>query len=77
MFLHTSPYAPVPELQESEVASAHWIPLDMLVAPKARYGEVVTDLATRLAPRNAFARAGEQFGIVPIDYHSDQLPPQP
>lgn len=49
----------------------------MLVAPKARYGEVVTDLATRLAPRNAFARAGEQFGIVPIDYHSDQLPPQP
>ncbi|GJN90242.1 hypothetical protein Rhopal_003241-T1 [Rhodotorula paludigena] len=56
VFLHTSPYPPVPELQETEVASAHWIPLDLLHAPAAKYGRVPIDIATRLAPRNRFAR---------------------
>lgn len=56
VFLHTSPYPPVPELQESEVASAHWIPLDLLHAPAAKYGSVPIDIATRLAPRNRVAR---------------------
>lgn len=56
VFLHTSPYPPVPELQESEVASAHWIPLDLLHAPAAKYGSVPIDIATRLAPRNKVAR---------------------
>lgn len=47
VFLHTSPYAPVPELQESEVASAHWIPLELLHAPQARYGVVGIDISSR------------------------------
>lgn len=47
VFLHTSPYAPIPELQDTEVASAHWIPLDVLHAPKAKYGRVGIDISTR------------------------------
>lgn len=27
VFLHMSPHCPVPELQASEVASAHWVPI--------------------------------------------------
>lgn len=38
------------------MASAHWIPLDLLHAPAAKYGRVPIDIATRLAPRNRFAR---------------------
>lgn len=57
VFLHTSPHAPVPELQETEVASAHWIPLELLHAPTAKYGSVEIDIASRLAPKNKVARA--------------------
>ncbi|SCV67851.1 BQ2448_5462 [Microbotryum intermedium] len=63
VFLHTSPHAPIPELQESEVASAHWVPLEQLTAPQATVGVVSIDISTRrvdnrmaLAPRNALAR---------------------
>lgn len=47
VFLSTSREAPVPELQESEVASCHWIPLELLHAPQARYGTVGIDISTR------------------------------
>jgi hypothetical protein len=57
VFLHTSPHAAIPELQETEVASAHWIPLELLHAPTARYGSVDIDIASRLAPKNKVARA--------------------
>ncbi|GAA6062879.1 hypothetical protein JCM10212_002101, partial [Sporobolomyces blumeae] len=63
VFLHTSPHAPVPELQETEVASAHWIPLELLHAPHARYGTVEIDIATRLSPKNRFVR-GVLKGLV-------------
>lgn len=47
IWLHTSPHTPIPELQESEVASAHWIPLDLLHAPQAKYGVVGIDISSR------------------------------
>ena len=46
----------MPELQETEVASAHWIPLELLHSPTARYGTVDIDIASRLAPKNRVAR---------------------
>lgn len=51
VFLHTSPHTPLPELQESEVASAHWVPLDLLHPPKAKYGNVGIDISTRYVAR--------------------------
>ena len=47
VFLHTSPHTPMPELQASEVASAHWIPIEQLHAPQARYGAVGVDISSR------------------------------
>lgn len=47
VFLHTSPATPIPELQETEVASAHWIPLELLHAPLAKYGSVGIDISSR------------------------------
>lgn len=46
----------MPELQESEVASAHWVPLELLHAPQAKYGVVGIDISSRLAPRSPLAR---------------------
>lgn len=77
VFLHTSPHAPMPELQESEVASAHWIPLEQLVAPQVRYGEVVTDIATRLAPHNVFARKALQLLVGSMRFSCILLPNEP
>jgi hypothetical protein len=68
VFLHTSPYAPIPELQETEVASAHWIPLELLHAPAAKYGHVPIDIATRLAPRNRFARTALRLLVGKMDF---------
>ncbi|BGP41414.1 hypothetical protein JCM10449v2_005394 [Rhodotorula kratochvilovae] len=77
VFLHTSPYPPVPELQESEVASAHWIPLDLLHAPAAKYGAVPIDIATRLAPRNRFARWALHMLVGKMDFKCILLPNDP
>ncbi|BGP56451.1 hypothetical protein JCM8202_001809 [Rhodotorula sphaerocarpa] len=77
VFLHTSPHAPVPELQETEVASAHWIPLEMLHAPIAKYGHVPIDIATRLAPRNRFARTALRLLVGNMDFKCILLPNDP
>ncbi|GAA6055225.1 hypothetical protein JCM3770_000723 [Rhodotorula araucariae] len=77
VFLHTSPYPPIPELQESEVASAHWIPLDLLHAPAAKYGSVPIDIATRLAPRNRFARWALHMLVGKMDFKCILLPNDP
>ncbi|GAA5870870.1 hypothetical protein JCM8547_001728, partial [Rhodosporidiobolus lusitaniae] len=77
VFLHTSPYAPTPELQESEVASAHWIPLDLLHAPAAKTGKVEIDIATRLAPRSRWARRALQVLMGKMDFKCILLPNDP
>ncbi|GAA5852103.1 hypothetical protein JCM9279_005058 [Rhodotorula babjevae] len=77
VFLHTSPYPPIPELQESEVASAHWIPLDLLHAPAAKYGSVPIDIATRLAPRNKVARWILHMLVGQMDFKCILLPNDP
>jgi 8-oxo-dGTP pyrophosphatase MutT (NUDIX family) len=51
VFLYTSPETPIPELQESEVASAHWIPIEQLTAPAAQYDSVAVDISTRSVSR--------------------------
>ncbi|GAA5913973.1 hypothetical protein JCM5296_006716 [Sporobolomyces johnsonii] len=77
VFLHTSPHAPLPELQETEVASAHWIPLDLLHSPAARYGSVEIDIASRLAPRNRVARAALQMLVGKMYFKCILLPNDP
>ena len=57
IWLHTSPHTPIPELQESEVASAHWIPLELLHAPQAKYGVVGIDISSRSVVLYARRRA--------------------
>ncbi|CEH16461.1 peroxisomal nudix hydrolase [Ceraceosorus bombacis] len=56
VFLQTSPFSPLPELQETEVASAHWIPLDLLYTPKPKWGLTSVDIASRLAPKSPAVR---------------------
>ncbi|GAA5987533.1 hypothetical protein JCM10908_001995 [Rhodotorula pacifica] len=77
VFLHVSPHAPIPELQETEVASAHWIPLELLHAPAAKYGHVPIDIATRLAPRNRFARTALRLLVGKMDFKCILLPNDP
>ncbi|BGP17674.1 hypothetical protein JCM10213_003578 [Rhodosporidiobolus nylandii] len=77
VFLHTSPYAPIPELQPSEVASAHWVPLELLHPPAAKYGSVEIDIATRLAPRNKLARAALKVLMGRMAFQCILLPNDP
>ncbi|KAG0139546.1 hypothetical protein CROQUDRAFT_101387 [Cronartium quercuum f. sp. fusiforme G11] len=52
VFLSTCPAneGPEPDLEPNEVESAYWVPIDELVGPRTRWGEVVIDLSSRLAP---------------------------
>ncbi|SCZ93079.1 BZ3500_MvSof-1268-A1-R1_Chr6-2g08448 [Microbotryum saponariae] len=77
VFLHTSPHAPIPELQESEVASAHWVPLEQLTAPQAKVGVVSIDISTRLAPRNALARIFLKALVGSMNFKCILLPNHP
>ncbi|KAK4052008.1 hypothetical protein OIO90_004538 [Microbotryomycetes sp. JL221] len=77
IFLHTSPYAPMPELQESEVASAHWIPIEKLTPPQAKYGQVSIDISTRLAPKNVLARYALKLLIGKMNFTCILLPNEP
>ncbi|GAA6015824.1 hypothetical protein JCM10207_008809 [Rhodosporidiobolus poonsookiae] len=77
VFLHTSPYTPVPEVQEDEVASAHWIPLELLHPPTAKYGSVEIDIATRLAPRSRLARSFLQTLMGEMSFKCILLPNDP
>ncbi|CAD6567565.1 MAG: hypothetical protein CYPHOPRED_001800 [Cyphobasidiales sp. Tagirdzhanova-0007] len=56
VFLHTSPDPLVPDIQASEVASAHWVPLTCLLAPHIRWGNVCIDITSRITPRSRAIR---------------------
>lgn len=77
VFLHTSPHTPIPELQESEVASAHWIPLELLHAPQAKYGVVGIDISSRLAPRSSMARVALKLLLGSMHFRCVLLPNDP
>ncbi|KAL8293371.1 hypothetical protein RQP46_000072 [Phenoliferia psychrophenolica] len=77
VFLHTSPHTPMPELQESEVASAHWVPLELLHAPQAKYGVVGIDISSRLAPRSPVARFALRLLVGSMHFRCVLLPNEP
>ncbi|KAK4050304.1 hypothetical protein OIV83_003625 [Microbotryomycetes sp. JL201] len=77
VFLHTSPYAPMPELQESEVSSAHWVSIEKLTPPQAQYGNVSIDISTRLAPRNMLARFALKMLVGSMNFTCILLPNEP
>ncbi|MCO5599782.1 hypothetical protein L7F22_053889 [Adiantum nelumboides] len=56
VFVQTSPFSPIPDLQPSEVASAHWIPLSLLYTPTPKWGVTSVDIASRLAPKSPAVR---------------------
>lgn len=57
VFLQTTPFPHTPDLQPTEVASAHWIEIANLYNPTPKWGTVSIDIATRLAPRSNVIRA--------------------
>ncbi|KAM0754860.1 hypothetical protein T439DRAFT_309686 [Meredithblackwellia eburnea MCA 4105] len=77
VFLHTSAHTPVPELQASEVASAHWVPLELLHAPQAKYGVVGIDISSRLAPRSPVARFALRLLVGSMHFRCVLLPNDP
>ncbi|KAM0786375.1 hypothetical protein ACM66B_001843 [Microbotryomycetes sp. NB124-2] len=77
VFLHTSPYTPMPELQESEVSSAHWVSIEKLTPPQAHYGQVSIDISTRLAPRNMLARYALKMLVGSMNFTCILLPNEP
>ncbi|WWC66899.1 uncharacterized protein I206_100806 [Kwoniella pini CBS 10737] len=82
VFLQTSPFSPVPELQATEVSSVHWIPLSLLAPPfdTAQWSQVEIDISSRLSPRNTFVRwclrnliGKMQFGCVLLPDEPDTV----
>lgn len=43
VFLHTSPEMPIPDIQQSEVASAHWVPLSCCKATRPALRAAIAD----------------------------------
>ena len=52
VFVQTSPFSPLPDLQPSEVASAHWVPLALLYTPRPKWGTTSVDISSRLLASN-------------------------
>jgi 8-oxo-dGTP pyrophosphatase MutT (NUDIX family) len=77
VFLQTSPFSPLPELQASEVASAHWIPLSLLYTPTPKWGLTSVDIASRLAPKSPFVRAALRALVGKMDFKCVLLPNAP
>lgn len=77
VFLHMGKAHPQIELQDSEVASAHWIPLHQLFPPDAVWGDVHVDLGSRLAARNKALRAVLRLLIGHMHFKSLLLPNEP
>lgn len=78
VFLSTSPHTPAMDLQPSEVASAHWVPLDLLTGGhKTRWGDVKVDIASRLAPRSRTIRWGLRILIGSMHFQCILLPDRP
>lgn len=77
VFLHLTPHTPIPELQEDEVASAHWIPLEQLEDPGAEYGSVAVDISQRLAPKSKFAQSILRVLVGSMYFRCIMLPNEP
>ncbi|KAE8210930.1 hypothetical protein CF327_g5261 [Tilletia walkeri] len=77
VFLQTSPFSPLPDLQPSEVSSAHWIPLQLLYTPKPRWGLTSVDIASRLAPKSPAVRWVLRALVGKMDFRCVLLPNKP
>lgn len=77
VFIQTSPFSPIPDLQPSEVASAHWIPLHLLYTPSPKWGVTSVDIAQRLAPKSPAVRWALRVLVGKMDFRCVLLPNQP
>ncbi|PWN22952.1 hypothetical protein BCV69DRAFT_266465 [Microstroma glucosiphilum] len=77
VFLQTTPFSHHPELQPTEVASAHWVSLAHLYTPKPRWGTVSIDIATRLAPKSSGIRFLLKGLLGKMDFRCVLLPNDP
>ncbi|CAD6976580.1 unnamed protein product [Tilletia controversa] len=77
VFLQTSPFSPLPDLQPSEVSSAHWIPLHLLYTPQPRWGLTSVDIASRLAPKSPAVRWVLRALVGKMDFRCVLLPNKP
>lgn len=77
VFVQTSPFSPIPDLQPSEVASAHWIPLSLLYTPKPSWGSTSVDIASRLAPKSPAVRWALRVLVGKMDFRCILLPNKP
>ncbi|CAD6586295.1 MAG: hypothetical protein TREMPRED_004383 [Tremellales sp. Tagirdzhanova-0007] len=79
VFLQTSPFSPTPELQASEVSSAHWIPLSALTPPFAptQWSRIEIDISTRLSPRNKLVRWALRGLVGKMEFGCVLLPDEP
>lgn len=77
VFVQTSPFSPLPDLQPSEVASAHWIPLSLLYTPKPKWGTTSVDISSRLAPKSPLVRWVLRALVGKMDFKCILLPNDP
>lgn len=75
--MQTSPFSPIPDLQPSEVASAHWIPLSLLYTPTPSWGTTSVDIASRLAPKSPAVRWALRALVGKMDFRCILLPNKP
>ncbi|SNX87330.1 uncharacterized protein MEPE_06040 [Melanopsichium pennsylvanicum] len=77
VFIQTSPFSPMPDLQPSEVASAHWIPLELLYTPRPKWGTTSVDISSRLAPKSPLVRWILRALVGKMDFKCVLLPNEP
>lgn len=77
VFVQTSPFSPIPDLQPTEVASAHWIPLSLLYTPTPSWGTTSVDIASRLAPKSPAVRWALRALVGKMDFRCILLPNKP
>ncbi|ETS62121.1 hypothetical protein PaG_03681 [Moesziomyces aphidis] len=77
VFVQTSPFSPMPDLQPSEVASAHWIPISLLYTPKPKWGTTSVDISSRLAPKSPLVRWVLRALVGKMDFKCILLPNEP
>ena len=77
VFVQVSPFSPHPDLQPTEVASAHWIPLSLLYTPSPNWGITSVDIANRLAPKSPAVRWILRTLVGKMDFKCILLPNEP
>lgn len=77
VFLQTSPFSPLPDLQPTEVASAHWIPFSLLFTASPKWGTTSVDIASRLAPKSPAVRWTLRALVGKMDFRCVLLPNDP